>query len=328
MNNTLTAGKPVIDAIKLAYEADLPVLLEGSHGVGKSQLIEQAASELGIGCVVRDLSLMEPPDLIGLPEKKGARTVYLPPGFLPDGGKGLLAFEELNRAERYMMSPCLQLLTARCLNDYALPQGWLPVAAINPAADGYDTNDLDPALLSRFIRIEVKADSGEWSKWAEGNGVQPAVIAYVKATGGVFESSNPRSWTYVSDLLRVSEGSGRGNTPVLAAAIGGLVGETHASAFLSAYANDGLAAEVPTVAEILRGHKRTLDIVRAWAGRKDTAKLSACAHAVRTALQNSDLCGEIAGDRKMKAALQTFIKALPADLARTVRADAKRQGAL
>ncbi len=328
MNNMLTAGKPVIDAIKLAYESDLPVLLEGPHGVGKSQLIEQAASELGVGCVVRDLSLMEPPDLIGLPEKKGGRTIYLPPDFLPDDGKGLLAFEELNRAERYMMAPCLQLLTARRLNDYTLPRGWLPVAAINPAADGYDTHELDPALLSRFIRVEVKAAAGEWSKWAERNGVHPAVIAYVKDTDGVFDSSNPRSWTYVSDLLGAGKEGGRGGTPVLAAAICGLVGETHASAFLRAYAHGGTSAEVPDAAEILRGRKSTLDRVRLWAEAKDTARLGACAHAVRTALQNSDLCAEIAGDSKMKKALQAFIGELPADLAGTVRADARRQGAL
>lgn len=328
MNNMLTAGKPVIDAIMRAYEADLPVLLEGPHGVGKSQLIEQAASELGVGCVVRDLSLMEPPDLIGLPGKKGGRTIYLPPDFLPDDGKGLLAFEELNRAERYMMSPCLQLLTARCLNDYALPRGWLPVAAINPAADGYDTHELDPALLSRFIRIEVKADPGEWSKWAERSRVHPAVIAYVKDTDGVFDSSNPRSWTYVSDLLGAGKEGGRGGTPVLAAAVCGLVGETHASAFLGVYSHGGTLAEIPDAAEILRGRKRTLDSVRSWAKAKDTARLSACAFAVRTALQDADLCAEIAGDSKMTKALLAFIGELPADLAGTVRADARRKGAL
>ena len=149
------SGQAVIDAIKLAYAAGKPVLLEGRHGVGKSQLIEQAASDLGIDCIVRDLSLLEPTDLVGLPLNVNGRTKYSPPSFLPDDGKGLLVFEELNRSEKYMMAPCLQLLTARTLNDYSLPKGWLCVAAINPASDGYDTSQLDPALLSRFVRIEI-----------------------------------------------------------------------------------------------------------------------------------------------------------------------------
>ena len=103
----LKAGNEVLDAMALAYRANPPVLLEGPHGIGKSQLIEQAAAKLGIGFIVRDLSLMEPPDLIGLPTQKNGKTVYSPPNFLPETGKGMLVFEELNRSERYMMSPCL-----------------------------------------------------------------------------------------------------------------------------------------------------------------------------------------------------------------------------
>ena len=119
------AGKQVIEAVRLAYAADRPVLLEGKHGVGKSCLIEQAAAAIEADFVVRDLSLMEPPDLIGLPHQKDGVTRYSPPAFLPTTGKGLLCFEELNRSERFMMGPCLQLLTARTLNDYSLPEGWL-----------------------------------------------------------------------------------------------------------------------------------------------------------------------------------------------------------
>ena len=100
---------------------------------GLAELLQQAAQALKIECVVFDLSIMEPTDLIGMPAKKGGRTVYCPPASLPDGGKGFLVMEELNRAPRYMMAPTLQLLTARRLNDYLLPAGWLPVAAVNPA---------------------------------------------------------------------------------------------------------------------------------------------------------------------------------------------------
>ena len=150
---TIKAGRPVVDFIKLCYKANRSPLLEGKHGLGKSELLEQAAAEMGIDFIVRDLSLMEPPDLVGIPRMNGKTTKYLPPDFLPTGGKGILCFEELNRAEKYMIAPCLQLLTARMLNDYCLPAGWLPAAAINPAEDeGYDVHDLDLAMLSRFVR--------------------------------------------------------------------------------------------------------------------------------------------------------------------------------
>jgi hypothetical protein len=59
-------------------------------------------------------------------------------------------FEELNRASELTRTPCLQLCTARRLNDYVLPQGWVPMAAINPRRDGYYVDELDaPLTLTR-----------------------------------------------------------------------------------------------------------------------------------------------------------------------------------
>jgi MoxR-like ATPase len=177
----IEAGRRLIEVLKLCYRANRPPLLSGRHGVGKSVLLEQAAKQLGINFICRDLSLMEAPDLVGLPKIAGHVTTYAPPAFLPTGGRGLLVFEEINRAPAYMRAPCLQLLTARTLNDYTLPQGWLPAAAINPAADGYECDDLDEALLSRFVQLDVVPDRDEWLAWAETAGIHPAVIAYVRS---------------------------------------------------------------------------------------------------------------------------------------------------
>ena len=158
----IKAGKPLVELTRLCYEADQPLLLVGRHGVGKSVLLAQAAAELGIDYLCRDLSLMEPPDLVGLPRLDGPVTRYSPPSFLPAGGKGLLVFEELNRCPPYMRAPCLQLLTGRVLNDYTLPAGWVPMAAINPADQGFEVDDLDPALRSRFVQAFVEPDREEW----------------------------------------------------------------------------------------------------------------------------------------------------------------------
>ncbi|MBL8193979.1 MAG: AAA family ATPase, partial [Blastocatellia bacterium] len=111
----VVAGQQLIDLVKLVYQANQPLLLYGKHGVGKSELLGDAATNLGLQLIVRDLSLMEPPDLIGIPRIREGKTFYAPPSFLPTNGKGLLVFEELNRCPRYMQTPCLQLLTSRTL---------------------------------------------------------------------------------------------------------------------------------------------------------------------------------------------------------------------
>lgn len=231
--DTIKAGRPTTEFLKLCYLANRPPLLSGPHGIGKSELLEQAAKELGIKFVSCDLSLMEPPDLIGLPKVSGSITQYAPPVFLPRNGKGLLLFEELNRCERYMRAPCLQLLTARRLNEYSLPQGWLPAAAINPADKDYEVFDIDPALASRFAQVALMPDQKEWLAWARWSDVHPAVLKYVEGDPKVFSKpeSNPRAWKHVSDVLSAAEQNGT-DARTLRAAVVGIVGEKRGTVFL------------------------------------------------------------------------------------------------
>ena len=115
---------PRLEAVlELAYRARRPVLLEGPTGIGKSEIVRKLADRLGIVHVVLDLSLLEPPDLVGLPLIEQGRTRYALPDILPRDGAGILMLEELNRAERYIQQPALQLLSARRLHSYELPPG-------------------------------------------------------------------------------------------------------------------------------------------------------------------------------------------------------------
>lgn len=321
------SGKEVIDAIKLAYAAGKPVLLEGKHGVGKSNLIEQAAKELGIDCIVRDLSLMEPPDLIGLPTQHNGRTCYLPPAFLPESGKGLIVFEELNRSEKYMQAPCLQLLTARTLNDYKLPAGWLCVAAINPASSGYDTTELDPALLSRFVRIEVVADAKTWIAWGESAGVHESVLHFVRQTPDIFAASesNPRSWAYVSDIMKTYEAQQQDDENLLTVALAGIVGESLAVAFVQATLReeDSIPAET-----ILHQYEKARSQVLHWVRSKKLDLLNATAHNVMVAFQSGDVANKVSTMAVPSRNLETFLGDLPADIAKQVRKVAKQTGAI
>ena len=321
------SGQAVVDVIRLAYAAGKPVMLEGRHGVGKSQLTEQAARELLINIIVRDLSLMEPPDLIGLPYQENGRTKYSPPSFLPDSGKGLLVFEELNRSEKYMMAPCMQLLTARTLNDYRLPDGWMCVAAINPSSDGYDTQEMDAALLSRFIRVTIEADVREFLKWGESNGVHPSISRYLRSTPDIFAvpESNPRAWTWASDILHTHEKAGNGCEGLLTVTISGLVGDALGTAFVQSYLN----GEEPILANaIIREYDRNQGTVQQWATMKKTDLLNASAHNVLVALQNVDVCAEVGNSESMRTNLAAFISDLPAEIGKRLMKAAKQAGAL
>ena len=163
---TLAIGPRVEGVLRLAYRARKPVLLEGASGIGKSEIVVQTARGLGVGLAVLDLSLIEPPDLVGLPVIAEGVTRYACPSALPREGAGLLLLEELNRAERHVQQPALQLLTARRLHEYVLPEGWSVVAAINPEDGDYHVTALDPALRGRFLQLRVRSERAAWLAWA------------------------------------------------------------------------------------------------------------------------------------------------------------------
>jgi len=218
---SLPLGPLVKDVLRLAYRARRPVLLEGPTGIGKSEIVAQVAADLGIGRVVLDLSLLEPPDLVGLPIIADGRTRYAAPSILPLDGDGILLLEELNRAERYIQQPALQLLTGRRLHEYELPPGWLACAAINPEDGDYQVTPLDPALRSRFLNLVVRADRDAWLLWAGENGVHAAVLDLARRHPRFLEGVPPRTWTYVSDLIHVLRPEELNNAHLLQAALGG-----------------------------------------------------------------------------------------------------------
>lgn len=257
-------GGPLDAVLDVVFAAGQAPMLAGGTGLGKSMQLQEYARRKGWEFRAQDLSLMEPPDLVGLPKLDGKVTRYLPPSFLPTDPEeeGLLTLEEINRAPAYMRAPCLQLLTARRLNDYTLPVGWRVAAALNPSEDGYATDDLDPALESRFVRVNVVASPDEWAQWARGQKVDRRVIDYVQSDPTVFDNpmSNPRAWTAVAKIVKAADELNTAG-PLLRAAVAGCVGAERAAAFLR-FVKDGVK---PLDADVvLTGYKKVRPVLKQW----------------------------------------------------------------
>lgn len=200
-------GVPIGDraaaVLALAYRSSRAVLLEGPTGIGKSELVRQVAENLRIEFRDLDLSLLEPPDLVGLPVLTDGRTRYAVPASLPTEGAGILLLEELNRADRTVQQPSLQLLTARKLHEYELPPGWVVFAAINPEDGEYQVTPLDPALRCRFLQLKVHADITSWRAWAARNCTSAAVRRLAAQYHDLLDTVPPRTWFYVSEVVSV-----------------------------------------------------------------------------------------------------------------------------
>jgi len=197
--------------------AGLNAILRGPHGIGKSEYLEAYARDRGLAPYVLDLSLMEPSDLTGMPylEEDGAggrRTAFAPPKTLPPpGAPAMLILEELNRCDRSLRQPCLQLLSARRLNSYALPAACFVAACINPDDGDYEVEPLDPALESRFVLLDVCPEREAWIAWAESAELSPGVVRYVRRRPSAFERATPRAW---EQAARLTEQALRAGWPI------------------------------------------------------------------------------------------------------------------
>jgi hypothetical protein len=308
--------------LEIAYRARRPLLLEGPTGIGKSEIVQQVARKLGIGVRVLDLSLLEPPDLVGLPQidlgsgaPGDARTRYALPSILPRDGAGILLLEELNRAERYIQQPALQLLTARTLHEYELPPGWSCVAAINPETSDYQVTPLDPALRARFLHARVRADRAAWLAWAIGSGVHPAVLALAQTHERVFDDTPPRSWTYAGAVLSAMTAEELADPVIARDALGGYLPPSWVETLLSMRETAATPLEVD-VHSLLAGYARDSEagkVVAGWRQKGDTDRLDELTHRLASILRGPE-AGVLAARKGLSlGALEALLADLPGD---------------
>ncbi len=155
------------ELIEVCHHSKISLFLWGAHGIGKSALVKQYAHSKNMGFVDLRLAQLDPVDLRGLPDRTpdGSSTCFLPPAELPRSGKGILFLDELNRANREVLSSIFQLVLDRRIGSYELPEGWGVVAAGNFADGEYDTNQLDPAFRDRFLHATLAHGKTTFNEW-------------------------------------------------------------------------------------------------------------------------------------------------------------------
>lgn len=315
----LPLGPRVEAILEVGYRARRAVLLEGPTGIGKSELVGQVARKLGVAHLVLDLSLLEPPDLVGLPSIENGRTSYALPRFLPRDGAGILMLEELNRAERYIQQPALQLLTARRLHEYELPAGWAIFAAINPETGDYQVTPLDAALRARFLEVKVRADRASWLAWASSHDVHPAVVSLARAHERVFADAPPRSFTYASDVLEALRPAELADATLVRDLLAGYLPMIWVEALLPLVGKGGArpgGLELDVHALLRAYDPKGPDglTLRSWKERGQTDRLDELVARMAGVLAGPE-CGVLAAKKELSlGALEALFQDLPGDL--------------
>ena len=241
----------------------VPLHIWGACGVGKSQIVALVARDLGYDFLDVRAVQLDPVDLRGLPRIAADQTEWVPPRFLPTEGRGILFLDELTSAPQMTQAGCYQLVLDRKLGEYVLPDGWVVIAAGNPASERGVHFSMPRPLRNRFVHLELEADLDDWCRWAVRAQVRPEIVAFLRFkpellhTADVTTDANawptPRSWEMASRVL--SGVARRQKTNLLTGAsefeaqlLDGTVGQAAASelvAFLR------LFRELPSIDEIL-----------------------------------------------------------------------------
>lgn len=272
LRTTTTEPRPddQLEALTLAVAADLPVLLWGEPGIGKTAALTQLAASLDLPLTTVIASVHEPSDFSGLPivgEDPAVQGVPMaPPQWaveLVRAGRGLLFLDELSTATPAVQAALLRVVLERRVGALRLPPGVRIVAAANPRASAADGWELSPPLANRFVHlywvhdreVVVRGLGGVWPR-AELPHLVPerlpeavafarrAVCGFLEARptlihrlpstetrrGGAWPS--PRSWEAALTLLAF--GTAAGVSPdVLALLVRGAVGDGPGFEFLA-----------------------------------------------------------------------------------------------
>lgn len=274
-----TRTADLVDALAIAIAADVPVLLWGVPGVGKTSTVEAAGVAAGRHVETVIASLHEPTDFSGLPIAQPDGSVrFAEPGWarrLSDAATGLLFLDEISLATPAVQAALLRVVLDRQVGERPLGQSVAVVAAANPTDHASGAFELSPPLANRFCHLDWELDvdtvvAGFCGSWPTVDpGAVPhgweALVPAAKARIGAFLDRrrelvhqlpdlddeqrgwpSPRSWEQSARVLAACEAAGA-NGHVRRLLVAGLVGDGPAIELLTWLEQ----ADLPDTADIL-----------------------------------------------------------------------------
>jgi MoxR-like ATPase len=216
-DETITLGQAKKLVQCMAHEQSF--LFLSQPGVGKSEMVAQAADEAGLPCRSLLGTQIAPEDVSGIPRIVGERSVFCPPRILlPEQPEPFCLFlDELPACAPDVQKAFYSLLLERRLGEHSLPAGTWVVAAGNRAQDRALVRSMSSALVNRVTILHLRVDGDEWQAWAANNGVRADVRTFIAHLPDALMRpvpaepvpfSTPRAWVLLSRALDLAEGAG------------------------------------------------------------------------------------------------------------------------
>lgn len=238
-------AKELTKLLEKTIPASLPVLITGAPGIGKSDIVAQAARAAHADIIISHPAISDPTDAKGLPwpVAGGEEATFLPFGELARALKAerqtVWFLDDLGQASPAVQASFMQLLLARRVNGHTLPDCVTFVAASNRRTDRAGVSGILEPVKSRFAAIiELEAAIDDWCGWAFNHNIPTSLIAFLRyrpellskfePSADLKNSPSPRTWAHLARL----EALGLPRA-VESVAFAGAVGEGAAAEYLA-----------------------------------------------------------------------------------------------
>ncbi len=193
----------------------------GCPGVGKSEIVKQAAEKKNFYFIDTRLAFKENIDLGGypVPDRDTRQMIYyrpkfIPPETIPKEYNGVVWFlDESNRAHPTVIQTLFQIITEGNCGEHKLPSNTSIVLAGNLGREDNTTiTDFDDSALDgRLAVFYLKPSADDWLSWANSESLHPSVIRYISLfPDRLWDEKrinpNPRGWDQVSRAVSSSYG--------------------------------------------------------------------------------------------------------------------------
>lgn len=255
------------DAVVECMKANLTPYIEGSPGIGKSQIVAQIAHDYKMDLIDLRLSQCAPEDLMGLPMRQGDKAIFAPFEMfplestpLPKGKRGWILFlDELPSASKSVIAAAYKLILDHMVGGHKLHPNVVIVTAGNKTTDKAIATNVGTAMQSRLVHLELNVTKEDFTKHARSVGMDHRILGFIEFQPSklhYFDPNHhnktfpcPRTWEFVSKLIH-GKPLEEISLPLLAGAISdGVAVEFHT--FLQEY------EKLPKIAKIVEDPEGT-----------------------------------------------------------------------
>ncbi len=226
--------------LELADEARINLAIWGTHGIGKTSIIQQYADKVNAHLETIILSTTDPVVLGGFPgrshdEKDRVVMDVAAPDWvirLQDAGgeynketglskkRTILFLDEFNRADRFCHNAAMTLVLDKRIHNHHLPPDCFIVVAMNPETQGdMGVNPLTDPMIDRFCHIGVGHTESllakGFSEWGKKAGINKHILDYIQMSPKILTNfpldfdeaignrigPTPRSWVAVARVM-------------------------------------------------------------------------------------------------------------------------------